>query len=601
MTKKKLATILIAAVSAIALIAAAIMMIVGTVKPKLDITDQVMGYYIISVNPAIEIVVGANDNVLGVEAKNDDGEQIAQGYEFKNKTIKQVLAELIEIIADKGFIKEGEKTDIFIGYYSDYIVKSDDELIGLIPDEFNAMCEVQVRTGKASQRTTSAQTKLEGTPSITPTVSTTQAPVASITPSPSTESTPDKTEENKSSSGSNDGAAAGREHFTLKVKISGGNAIFSWNKYNYFGYKSSQIECTPKSTSTWKEDTPKVIKKITNESTTSCTISLSSLGFKGVGHELFFTLRAFEDSDGTPGTNYVSIKQVSSNSYEVYNNDPSPFGHGEVGVDYLPPSMTLNKESDCLVVRWTNQTNEDYTGTILYASQSSALPSHPGRNNAMYCYLPKNYTSYTINNKVNNLYALVPGKTYYFTLYSRFLNGTVVAGNTIKAVFPALSVETVTASIDIDAKILYVNWIKNLIHPDIDIHKLYITYTDEGSSTRVVYGEEYHAASPKMSGNSYYVETVPGRTYYIKIATLYDDGTEITGNEVSVHIPSATQTPTPEPTEEVTPTPSETPTETPAETPSESPSEEPTEEPTAEPTEEPTEEPSEEPSEEPAG
>ena len=61
----------------------------------------------LKVNPELGITYDENGNVVGVEARNDDGEKILDAFEgYKGKDAAQVISELVEIMGQAGYFVE---------------------------------------------------------------------------------------------------------------------------------------------------------------------------------------------------------------------------------------------------------------------------------------------------------------------------------------------------------------------------------------------------------------------------------------------------------------------------------------------------------------
>ena len=612
MAKKKVSIIIISVVAAVTIISAAAMSMTASAR-QVDMTDEAVGYYVISVNPAVEIAVGSGGNVISVAAQNDDGEDIIAGQDFSGMTAEQAIERVLDLIYDAGYLqKSGLPNIIDIGYFTDGAQVSEEDILALVPEKYRADCEVTVTVGKAPERISLALGKSKGQ-SVPPTYSPTGMPSAtpepSMTPEPSPSETPEETATSSKKSGSGSDDIPYDQQIKLQVSISGSNAVFTWNKIKYHDFSYAELKCVPKATSSWKEDPPSVVKKITNENTISCTVSLSSLGFTDAGQELFFYLSVLDkipsqrDDNGnypTLGSTRVSIYKKSDGTYTLYNDNPSVFGHGVIGVDYFAPSLSVKEANGTLCLTWThpNTGHEDFRGVIIYASESATVPKYPDGYNCNYYGLGPDRKTYYL--ELSDFYNLQAGKTYFFTAYSLYFCGDRIPGNTVRATLPHKK-DTAFVNVHLNTLKAHLNiyW-TDAVGTNIQGYKYYIEYKEPFSNERIriLDGykgyEAYNQSSGKFeTGQS--IDFIPGRTYYVSLYTIYNDGTEKFGNEVAIVIPGTPVTPEP------SATPTESPSATPSATPTESPTESPTDttSPTAEPTPTATESPSASPSAEP--
>ncbi|MCK5128376.1 MAG: PT domain-containing protein [Clostridiales bacterium] len=600
--QKKKAIVTIGLIAGIVIVTVVLLFVLPKNKIK-DTVIEVVAYYNIDVNPSIEISVDQNNNVVDIYGKNDDGEQICNELEYAGKPIAQAMREVFDIMVAQGYIKVGDKNAVAISFYSDSAEMSEDELTALVPEEYRDICAISTTIGTITERhllqnPTATATQQMLTQSTTPTVTISPEVTDEATPAPS------ESYEGENDDPKNDYSDLDRSKpFILKVKLSGNNAIFTWSEYDYIGYMKTELCYVPK-LKTSVEVPSRTLKTIYDANIRTCTISLSSLSFKEAGDEYFFMLNVYEDMNDPDGDigylvpNTVSLQMQKDGSIKVFNDNPNIFGHGVIGEDYFAPTMTINEENSNLVIRWQNQTHDDYRGVAFHISKSSDVPSSPGANKTNYLYMGTQTTSYIVCPE--DFYSLKAGETYYFTIFSYFHSGQDIVGNTIRATIPHRVASTIQGSLDFDTNYFNLSWNK-LAHPKIDNNEIKITYTDEGSSDRKSFDtfRVTHDISKYNGMFNWIFENVPGRTYFIKISTVYNDGDFIGGNEIALKIPSATPSPTPEPTPEPSEEPTDDPTEEPTDEPTDDPTEEPTDDPTDEPTDDPTEEPTDDPTDEP--
>jgi hypothetical protein len=68
----------------------------------------------LDVNPSIEYKLNRFDRVVGVEALNEDGQQILEQLKVKNKNIDEALKLTLQQMKAQGFIKHGEANGVMI-------------------------------------------------------------------------------------------------------------------------------------------------------------------------------------------------------------------------------------------------------------------------------------------------------------------------------------------------------------------------------------------------------------------------------------------------------------------------------------------------------
>ncbi len=61
----------------------------------------------LQINPEVRIDVNRNDQVVGIEAINEDGQTLIQGYEYNRKKLDSVTDDLIDLAIAKGYLSEG--------------------------------------------------------------------------------------------------------------------------------------------------------------------------------------------------------------------------------------------------------------------------------------------------------------------------------------------------------------------------------------------------------------------------------------------------------------------------------------------------------------
>lgn len=73
-----------------------------------------VNYVSLDVNPSIEYTINLFDRVLSFESVNEDGKQIIQNLNLKNKKITQALEETLEKIVAEGYITKSENAGVVI-------------------------------------------------------------------------------------------------------------------------------------------------------------------------------------------------------------------------------------------------------------------------------------------------------------------------------------------------------------------------------------------------------------------------------------------------------------------------------------------------------
>lgn len=75
-----------------------------------EAVSEAAGTLILKVNPEFEVDYDDEGNVLEVEAMNDDAETLMEDYKaYKNKSTREVITELVELMDEEGYIEKDEK------------------------------------------------------------------------------------------------------------------------------------------------------------------------------------------------------------------------------------------------------------------------------------------------------------------------------------------------------------------------------------------------------------------------------------------------------------------------------------------------------------
>ncbi len=82
----------------------------------------------LSINPQVRIDVNRKDVVVGVAGINSDGEQLLEGYEFRQKGLDLVMDELVDRAIDMGYLHEGGKISLSIEADDEWIVSHREHL-----------------------------------------------------------------------------------------------------------------------------------------------------------------------------------------------------------------------------------------------------------------------------------------------------------------------------------------------------------------------------------------------------------------------------------------------------------------------------------------
>ena len=64
------------------------------------------------INPEVRIDVTRDDLVVGLDGVNEDGEKLADNYNFTEKKLDQVMDELVDKAADQGYLQEGGRISL---------------------------------------------------------------------------------------------------------------------------------------------------------------------------------------------------------------------------------------------------------------------------------------------------------------------------------------------------------------------------------------------------------------------------------------------------------------------------------------------------------
>lgn len=617
---KRVAIIAIVAISICTAMVVVFLLCNVAVKGLGSLDKEIVGYYSIDVNPSIEISVGKDNNVIDITAKNDDAKPILKDYEYRGKELDKVIGEILYTMQEKGYIKDGDDNTISIGYFSDAVEKSKEEIIKLIPKEFKEICKINYRTGLLKEKDKKVDLKVEVTPTATFSPVPSSTPTAEPTKEVNLEGEVDGEENSGKKKSSKESEGWSREPLRLKISTSGNNIKLSWSKNAYAGkFLYYEILQVPKDTSKHLfEERTKRIAKISKQSQLSYTLTSSQRNSLQKGMKYFYMVSAMlSDESGIP-SNFVMLK-LDGDKVELNNDeDNSPMGNGKIGIDYFGTNITPSEEHGDIVIRWKNQVHEDFKTTILCITKSSSPPSYPYDCTDRREFFNKE-TSYVLN--INHFKSIKLGEQYYLTMYTRYLNGTYVPGKTIKVTIPnhdtfdpakenELKECQIWASLDGENIVLkwekagtdyfkryelrisssdYDGDIPNKKIYDVDQTSMTFRYPEDWAGCKI-----YFHLSPIYRGPN---DTESGGVYYQSQVVIPNKPTP-TPTETPTPTPEPTEEPSPDPTEEITPSPTEESTEevTPAPTATPELAEAPTPEPTPAPTPEPTPAPTKEPS-----
>ena len=85
--------------------AAACILLMFTVFTPADM--EVTASVYMTINPEIRMDLNQKDIVVGLEGVNEDGTELIDGYEYKKKTLQEVMDDLIDRAIEMGFLYEG--------------------------------------------------------------------------------------------------------------------------------------------------------------------------------------------------------------------------------------------------------------------------------------------------------------------------------------------------------------------------------------------------------------------------------------------------------------------------------------------------------------
>lgn len=92
------------------------------------------GVFYLDVNPSIKFTTNRKDEVIDLKAGNSKGESIIEDIDFKDKTIEELTAEILERMLDKNFLEEGNEYILLSSQSKDQdkAIKEREELDSLI-------------------------------------------------------------------------------------------------------------------------------------------------------------------------------------------------------------------------------------------------------------------------------------------------------------------------------------------------------------------------------------------------------------------------------------------------------------------------------------
>ncbi len=93
----------------------------------LQINRTVYASLYMSINPEVKIEVNRFDRVINLEGINEDGRDLIEDYDYKNKKLKPLIDELIDRAIDKGYLHEGGKLTLTLDSKSNEWVESRSE------------------------------------------------------------------------------------------------------------------------------------------------------------------------------------------------------------------------------------------------------------------------------------------------------------------------------------------------------------------------------------------------------------------------------------------------------------------------------------------
>lgn len=82
------------------------------VSAILSTTTKAYASVYMSINPEVRIDVDKNDMVINVLGNNNDGNNLIQDYNYKNKNLDTVMSELVNKAINMNYIKEGSKVTV---------------------------------------------------------------------------------------------------------------------------------------------------------------------------------------------------------------------------------------------------------------------------------------------------------------------------------------------------------------------------------------------------------------------------------------------------------------------------------------------------------
>lgn len=145
----------------------------------------------LQINPDIQMTVSQTERVLDLDALNQDGEDLLEGYEYQGKSREQASEELIDRAMDMGYLTEGGTVSITVeSDDSDWQQEEEEKSLAQMREKYGQT--IIIRTGimeeEAEEPLLQTESDVEiiiDLPTATPAPQTeTPTPAASPTPTP---------------------------------------------------------------------------------------------------------------------------------------------------------------------------------------------------------------------------------------------------------------------------------------------------------------------------------------------------------------------------------------------------------------------------------
>jgi hypothetical protein len=144
MTKKKIAIVAVCAV-----VFASLIFLIA----KFALQDKSEAYIVLCAGPTVEIALDAEGNVISVKGNDNEAKDIIADVDFSEMTDAQAVEKIVMLIYDA--LEVGSKNSISIlgiGYFSETLKKSEDEVLALFPSKHKNTFFVITKTGKLDER-----------------------------------------------------------------------------------------------------------------------------------------------------------------------------------------------------------------------------------------------------------------------------------------------------------------------------------------------------------------------------------------------------------------------------------------------------------------